>query len=66
MQGDYLIKHWNDITCTKDKIIHLLLSSDVQGLYEQAKQECTKEYGEDITMEAILEYEVYKNNGLFN
>ena len=62
--SEYLIEHWNEITNDKDKIMHLLLRSDVEGILDQAINECIDEYGEELTKECEMEFKVLKEYGL--
>lgn len=62
--SDYLIKHWNQITKDKDKIMHLFMRSYVEGILDQAVQECIDEYGKELTLECETEFETLKNHGL--
>lgn len=62
--SDYLITHWDQITNDKDKIMHLLLRSDVEGILDQAINECIDKYGEELTKECEMEFKVLKEYGL--
>lgn len=54
--------YWN-FTDTKDKIIHLLCAAYVSGMYGRTIVECTKEFGEKQTEEAVHEFKLkFKDN----
>lgn len=48
--------HYWDFNNTKDKIIHLLCAAYISGLYGRTIVECTKEFGEEVTQEAVYEF----------
>lgn len=58
--------HYWDFIDTKDKIIHLLCAAYVGGLYGSTIVECTKEYGERQTKEALDEFKANHKNQLNN
>lgn len=46
-------KHYNDIEDILDKIVHLLYAAKTNDIMGIAIIQIAKEYGEDITIEAI-------------
>ncbi len=57
--------HYGNMQTDVDKIIHLLSAARQNGIYGKALVECVREFGEEITQEAIAifktEYETVYN-----
>lgn len=47
------MKHYFELNDAKDKALHILYAGFVCGYYDESKEECSKEFGEKITEEAI-------------
>lgn len=57
------MKHYFELNDAKDKAIHILYAGFVCGYYDESKKECSEEFGEEITKEAIKIFDTdYKQN----
>ena len=59
-----MVSHYNQISDTKDKIIHLLYAGYMANYYGQCIIECITEFGEEKTKEAIAEFKANYKEGV--
>lgn len=51
-----MTEHYFELNDAKDKAIHLLYAGFVCGYFDESKDVCIKEFGDEVTSTAIQEF----------